>query len=298
MNELFASLFCKHIYSCMNTIVYQREKQSRLTATIGTILFHVLLLLGLALLVLMPPNPPLGGGQGMTMSFGEEDLGGPSEIPVDDPTPVDPQPVPETPEDPLATQDIEEAPEVVEKKIEKKTVITKPKEPVVTKPVEKPRKVDERALFKKKATTSTASGYGSGDAPGNQGSPDGNTKGNPDGNGLGDGTGSGTGNGSGSGIGDGTGDGMGNYELHGRSLYRRPVVEDRSKETGKVVVQIVVDRNGKVIKATPGYKGSTTLNPALLDKARQGALDARFSARSDGPEEQYGTITFIFKFKP
>ncbi|MFN5885926.1 MAG: energy transducer TonB, partial [Bacteroidota bacterium] len=60
----------------------------------------------------------------------------------------------------------------------------------------------------------------------------------------------------------------------------------------------VVDRNGRVIKATPGQKGTTTLSPVLLEKAKQGALETRFSTRSDGPEEQYGTITFIFRFKP
>jgi outer membrane biosynthesis protein TonB len=283
----------------MNTVVQQREKQSRNIAWIGTVAFHVLILLALTLLVLMPPDPPLGGGQGMTMSLGEEDLGGPSPEPVVDPQQTPPQPETKIEEDPVATQQIEDAPEVVEKKVEvkKKPEVVKPVESKPIVPVEQPRKVDERALFKKKNSNATASGYGDGNAPGNEGRADGDPKGNPDGNGKGDGTGSGSGNGSGNGIGDGSGDGMGNYELHGRSIYHRPVIEDKSKETGKVVVQIVVDRNGRVIRATPGYKGSTSLNPTLLDKAKQGALEAKFSAKPDGPEEQYGTITFIFKFK-
>jgi periplasmic protein TonB len=85
--------------------------------------------------------------------------------------------------------------------------------------------------------------------------------------------------------------------LRGRSLSRRPDITDNSRETGKVVVAIVVDRTGKVIKATPGQKGTTTLSPVLLEKAKQGALDARFSPKPDGPEEQYGTMTFVFRFK-
>jgi hypothetical protein len=85
--------------------------------------------------------------------------------------------------------------------------------------------------------------------------------------------------------------------LKGRSLQRRPDVSDNTRETGKVVVSIIVDRTGKVIKAIPGQKGTTTLNPALLEKAKQGAMDTRFSAKPDGPEEQYGTITFVFRYK-
>jgi hypothetical protein len=264
----------------------QREKQSRLYAYIGTAIVHALIVLFLGWLGLMPPD---------------EGLGGPSDIPVEEPAPpIPPQPEPEKQEDPVATQDIEDAPVVEEKKTEvkKKTEIVKPVEKKITQPVEQPRKVDERSLFKKKSNTSTSSGYGNGDAPGNEGRPDGDPNGTPGGNGQGGGTGNGIGNGTGNGIGDGTGDGVGQFELHGRSLARRPKVEDNSRETGKVVVQIVVDRTGKVIKATPGYKGSTTLHPSLLEKARQGALEAKFSAKPDGPEEQYGTITFIFKFKP
>ncbi len=282
----------------MNAVVAKREKESKIYGYIITIVVHVIFFLCMLLLVMMPPNPPLGGGQGMTMSLGEPDLGGPSEEPVVDPQAVVPVTETETTEDPVATQDVEEAPEVIEKKTPtKKPTVVKPVETKPTEPIEKPRKVDERTLFKKKTNTSTASGFGDGSAPGNEGSADGNIKGSPDGNGMGDGTGSGSGNGTGNGTGDGNGDGMGTFDLKGRLIYHRPSIEDKSKETGKVVVEIVVDRNGKVIKATPGYKGSTTLNPILLEKARQGAMQAKFSPKKDGQDEQFGTITFNFKFK-
>lgn len=283
----------------MSAIIQQRERQSRNIATMTTIVVHILLLLALTLLVLMPPDPPLGGGQGMTMSLGEEGLGGPDPIPVTEPEQITPQPETQQTEEELATQEAEEAPvvPVVKPEVKKKIEVVKPVEKQPITPAEPVRTVDQRALFKKNTKTTASGGFGNGDAPGNEGKPDGNPNGSPDGGGLGNGTGSGSGNGIGNGIGDGMGDGMGNFELSGRSIYNRPVVEDRSKETGKVVVQIAVDRSGKVISANPGYKGSTNLSPSLLEKAKQGALDARFSAKHDGPEVQYGTITFVFKFK-
>jgi hypothetical protein len=64
------------------------------------------------------------------------------------------------------------------------------------------------------------------------------------------------------------------------------------------VVRIVVNRNGEVIKAVPGQVGSTTTEPSLLQKSKEGAMRTKFSGRDDGPDEQYGTMTFVFKFKP
>ncbi|MCX6187863.1 MAG: hypothetical protein NTU43_12890 [Bacteroidetes bacterium] len=94
------------------------------------------------------------------------------------------------------------------------------------------------------------------------------------------------------GGGYGSGDIPGNEGRYDGSPYGDP------KETGKVVVRIVVDRDGNVVKATPGQMGSTTLNPSLLEKARQGAMQTHFSSREDGPDEQYGTMTISFRFKP
>ena len=80
-------------------------------------------------------------------------------------------------------------------------------------------------------------------------------------------------------------------------MKKLPSIEDNSKSIGKVVVRIVVDRDGNVVKAVPGQPGSTTIENALLEKAKQGALQTKFSPKSDGPEEQYGYITFVFRFR-
>lgn len=286
--------------------LYKEDRKHSIISYTVTIIVHVAILLALWFMVIMPPNPPLSdaGGSGSLISVGFEDMGGPDPMPVEniaEPTP----PQPETPveENPILTQDNQDAPvtEAKEEKKEiKKTEVKKEIKKVdkkIEKPVEQPRKVDERALFKKKTNTGVSSGSGTGEIPGNEGKPDGDPNGRPDGNGKPGNGGDGEGYGTGNGVGNGAGDGVGNYELRGRSLQRRPDINDNSRETGKVVVAIVVDRNGKVIRATPGQKGTTTLSPILLEKAKLGAMDARFSPKPDGPEEQYGTMTFIFRFK-
>jgi len=294
----------------MNTAeLYQKEsKKNNIISSSVTLTVHAVFLLLLWYFVIMPPNPPLSeaGGSGSLISIGFENMGGPDPIPVEAAT-SEQTPQPETPmeETPTLTQETEEAPEIVKKEEKIETVIKKiehPKEVVklekkIEKPIEKPREVDKHALFKKNTNTGVTNGSGTGEIPGNQGIENGDPNGRPDGNGKPGNGGDGEGYGTGNGVGNGNGDGVGTYELRGRSLQRKPDVNDNSRETGKVIVSIVVDRNGKVIKATPGQKGTTTLSPTLLEKAKQGALDARFSPKPDGPEEQYGTMTFIFRFK-
>jgi TonB family protein len=93
--------------------------------------------------------------------------------------------------------------------------------------------------------------------------------------------------------GGGPGKGAG-YSLKGRLMLKRPDPVYDSQEEGKVVVAIVVDENGKVIKAEPGEPGSTTTSAILYAKARQAAMTAKFNPSPDGIPEQRGTITFVF----
>ena len=55
------------------------------------------------------------------------------------------------------------------------------------------------------------------------------------------------------------------------------------------------DKNGKVIKADPNGRGTTTSSPMLKAKARQAALATTFNVSGEF-EEQKGTITIIFSF--
>ncbi len=99
----------------------------------------------------------------------------------------------------------------------------------------------------------------------------------------------------------GPGGGMGtnsiSFELGGRkaqSLFKPPY---NIQKDGIVVVAVVVDRSGRVTEATPGMKGSTTLDENLLKLAKEAALKTRFEEKNDAPIIQKGTITYDFRLK-
>jgi TonB family protein len=64
-----------------------------------------------------------------------------------------------------------------------------------------------------------------------------------------------------------------------------------------VVVEVSVDRNGKVIQAVAGIKGSNTLDDYLLRVAKEAAMKATFDPKPDAPVIQKGTITYKFVLK-
>ena len=88
--------------------------------------------------------------------------------------------------------------------------------------------------------------------------------------------------------------GSGGY-LSGRSLVSSGKVAQDCNEAGKVVVKILVDRNGKVIRATPGVKGTTNSSPCLLEPARKTAMMHRWNTDSKAPSEHEGRVVIVFK---
>src|SRR5690606_4491505 len=93
----------------------------------------------------------------------------------------------------------------------------------------------------------------------------------------------------------GSGSGTGGYGLNGRSLVTPGKVPQECNEQGRVVVKIVVDRNGKVINATPGVKGTTNTNPCLLKPAQKTALMHRWNLDANAPAQQTGFVVVNFK---
>lgn len=88
------------------------------------------------------------------------------------------------------------------------------------------------------------------------------------------------------------------YSLEGRSVVgtlKRP--QYPGQNSGKVVVSITVNKEGRVVSAIAGVRGSTTMDSKLLEAARKASLTARFNKLSDpaAPISQKGTITYIFK---
>ena len=74
-----------------------------------------------------------------------------------------------------------------------------------------------------------------------------------------------------------------------------PKPQYNSNQQGRVVVRIWVDQQGRVTRAEYEPKGSSTSDGDLVTKAIAAARKARFNADPSAPEEQKGTITYIFK---
>jgi len=115
-------------------------------------------------------------------------------------------------------------------------------------------------------------------------------------------------NSSGSGSGETTGDshrgnsdvghgstGSTSWSLAGRSCKALPAPSNNFTQEGKVVVAIIVDGSGKVVSAK-ATEGTTISNDATIQLALKAAYKAEFSF-TDRPDKQFGTITYIFKFK-
>jgi hypothetical protein len=92
-----------------------------------------------------------------------------------------------------------------------------------------------------------------------------------------------------------TGSGAGgNYNLTGRKVLSTPKKQPDCQEEGVVVVRITVAKNGKVVSAIPGVKGSTNTTSCLLKPAKEAALSTIWNSDGAAPEIQIGTI--IYKF--
>jgi colicin import membrane protein len=85
--------------------------------------------------------------------------------------------------------------------------------------------------------------------------------------------------------------------LQGRGFQSLPQPKYDYQGGGRVVVEVSVDRSGKVVQAVPGTKGSTTLDDYLLKVAKDAAMGARFEVKADAPVIQKGTITYNFILK-
>lgn len=80
-----------------------------------------------------------------------------------------------------------------------------------------------------------------------------------------------------------------------RGVLHEPQINDRSQKTGRVVISVCVDKNGKVIKADYTQKGSTTTDSELKEVARKAAMQFKFT--TSDIVEQCGTITVDFKIR-
>lgn len=94
--------------------------------------------------------------------------------------------------------------------------------------------------------------------------------------------------------GSGPGKGGVGYGLGGRGKPSRQIYKQDCNEYGLVVVRIEVNQQGKVVKATPGIRGTTNTAPCLLEPAKKIALSHKWPADSNAPTTQVGFVSINF----
>lgn len=258
-------------------------KKNRTYGILATLLFHGAMLLLLLTLALRTPLP-LPGEEGMevNLGFSDDGLGNiqPNNISAGNQTSA-----PKASRDEeLATADDEETPSLAQKRQPKpKTETVTPsqtKRPSESNPAEP--LLNPNALYRgKQQEQGQPASQGITQGIGDQGRPDGNPN---------------SGNYSGQG---GTGNGPGFY-LSGRSKVFLFQPTYNSDDQGTVVVEVVVDREGNVLRAIPGKKipgmniGTTTSDQTLWNEARNAALKSKFSSNPNADPEQKGFIVYRF----
>lgn len=173
----------------------------------------------------------------------------------------------------VLTQNLEDAPTVNDKNPNASNNSTNTNTTVNAEPA-KPS-VDQRALFKGKRNNGTGGGDGTGTTPGNQG----DVNGDPNSKSY-------TGGGSG-------GNGIA-LNLAGRKFMSLPRIQDDGQTSGKITVDISVDKTGTIVTAKAGGRGTTISNANLWEKCERAVLGCKLNAISSGPEIQAGSVIFTF----
>jgi colicin import membrane protein len=290
------------------------ENQKR--GAFATVVFHTTVLLILLFFGFITPFPPLPEG-GFTFDFGDSETG----IGLEEPSAGQPdnkqlakiksesipkmisKPVAKTKtsatkQENLLTQDYEKSVAIntaAKKNAENEKKLKLENERIQKEEAEKQKRIEEAEAKQigeinsraknafgaggKTFTDSRSTGQGVTYGPGNQGSPDGVPGANQ--------------YGLGGGYGNGRGDGP-SFSLSGRSAQSLPKPSFPGNESGIVVVEVTVNKFGKVTEALPGVKGSNTINSDLLQAARKAALSASFNSDANAPAFQKGTITYHF----
>jgi hypothetical protein len=264
-----------------------REENNYPKAFLATGIILVALMAMCDFMVFTPPPKPDEGTGGILVNYGTTDAGmGSDYMSVDQPSvaekanhtlPTKATPAPPTEQKTqvdnsdkkIVTQNNEDAPAVTTNSKKPSNTVATQATKTVAKPV-----VNQNALYKGKTNNGTGSGDGTTSTPGNQGKPTGSTL---------------TNNYNGTGSGNG-----GNLNLIQRSFVTRPTVTDANRSTGKVVIDIHVDKNGNIIYAEAG-RGTTIVDEGLIERCIQAVKNARVNASDNAADTQQGTVVFVFK---
>jgi len=270
---------------------------------IGSIIIHVTLLLLLIFVAFKVPPPP-EFEEGIEVSFGTYETGfgliEPAATSASTSPATAPAPRVTSVDEPLLTQDFEEAPEVIrvdpnaerirreqaaeaerirQQNIEAERIRREQEAERQRIAAEQQREADiadftRNALAGGRNTGAESSSEGIAGGTGNQGSPTGSTNSNV--------------------RDDGSRGSSVSYNLGGRGHQSLPNARYDCQADGIVIVEIRVDRDGRVTQADPGRPGSTSIVECLTRAAREAALATRFNPDPNAPAIQLGTITYNF----
>lgn len=271
-----------------------KQINSHIIASVSTII--VLLLMGWLLFALHITAPILEEEEGIVVAFGDADIGGgmPDVPQMDAVTQIEQIPAPAAPSRPsdndLIVQDDEESlalakqrEEDAKRKAEEDLLIRQRQEAEAIAQAERIAK--EKALAEQKAKEQEAidkanqlaalfGQAGSAEGANAENATDGvpSTKGNPIGKGFGQSDGA-------------------TWTLYGRNVKRLPKPSSDFNQTGRVVVNIMVDKVGNVTNASIG-DGTTISDRHTQQLALNAARQAKFT---EGDTPQRGTIIYNFK---
>ncbi|KAB1155497.1 energy transducer TonB [Flavobacterium luteum] len=288
------------------TDLENKKKSLLMTTALFALLFLIFFYLKFSNQIERPSLEGGGGGGEVAVNFGDSDVGSGDNFQSVEKvvaTPKQTQPTSSN-EKEIVVSENDDAPAIAEvKKLNEKPKKVEVVKPIV-KEVPKPSKSTSDALSNL-LNGSNKAGDGDDKEAGNKGKSNGDKNASGYNGGGGSGTGSGGGNGSGQGIGtgsgygsgsgSGTGNGNGNYQLGNRKALNKPQPNYICDEQGIVVVQIAVDKSGKVITANPGIRGTTNAAKCLLDQAKIAALNTKWQSDDAAPEKQVGKIIYNFK---
>jgi outer membrane biosynthesis protein TonB len=240
-------------------------------------------------MVFTPPPKPDEGTGGILVNYGTTDAGmGTDYMSVDQPSvaekanhtlPTKATPAPPTEQKTqvdnsdkkIVTQNNEDAPAVTTNSKKPSNTVATQATKTVSKPV-----VNQNALYKGKTNNGTGSGDGTTNTPGNQGKPTGSTL---------------TNNYNGTGSGNG-----GSLNLSQRSFVNKPSISNTKGSTGRVVIEIHVDKNGNITYAQSG-KGTTMPDYELIKKCEDAVMNSKVNSSETAPDTQQGVVIFDFKVK-
>ncbi len=273
----------------LSVIFSEQDQNANGRGWIVSLVMHILLIL-ILFLPMMMTTPPPPEQEGLLVNLGLLDEGQGNETPKGTNEKVAPEPAPKPAEiqkvipPAPATKPAKEVSQSIITSNEQDDIKVREAKAKQQADADAKRKAAEEAS-KQAAFNKTKQSYGDllgTGSKGNTGKPgsQGDPNGDPNSNIL-----EGISNGSGR-----VGGGLGS-----RGVLHEPKITDNSQKTGVVVINVCVDKTGRVMKATYTQKGSTTTDSELQKIARDAALQFKFTASDI--EEQCGTVTVDFKLK-